>query len=404
MTAVGQVPTRAGEDSEHCAPGHGLGHDRGVRALPRHLVRLVAPEGRTTTWGVVAVAVAALGTAMALAGVALFAAHGHQPRSVSLWLMDVLSAVVYSGVALAMLPRTRHPAVWIIVLVALGCGFSAFATQLLLVEPRPYGETRQVLALVTFASWMPGTYATMTVLPWLVGLRRGRWVRAAAVGGVVLTAVCVVGLLTSPYPGNPMYVSWSPWADVVALLKNHPDRACVVLSGLGTVYLAQQWRRSRGTDLTGYGWLAIGQLLMTVAFVPVSWFVLGDIALNLAGIGLILAQAFLPVALLVVVLRQQLWGVDLAVSRVTVWGLLTLSVLTAYAVTAWLVGMLLPESEGVAGFVVVGLVVALGQPLRFWIQDRVDRLVYGAEADPVRLIGTLGRDSGDGAGPASTRW
>ena len=36
------------------------------------------------------------------------------------------------------------------------------------------------------------------------------------------------------------------------------------------------------------------------------------------------AQAFLPVALLVVILRQQLWGIDVTVNRATVWTLLTL--------------------------------------------------------------------------------
>ena len=68
-------------------------------------------------------------------------------------------------------------------------------------------------------------------------------------------------------------------------------------------------------------------------------------------------------ALLVVVLRQRLWGVDLAVSRVTVWALLTGTVVVGYAGLAWLGGRLVPESEKVAGLVAVGLVVALGQPL-----------------------------------------
>ena len=94
-------------------------------------------------------------------------------------------------------------------------------------------------------------------------------------------------------------------------------------------------------------------------------------------------------ALLVVVLRQRLWGVDLAVSRVTVWALLTGTVVVGYAGLAWLGGRLLPDSREATGLVAVGVVVALGQPLRWWIQGRVDHLVYGEGADPVRLLGAL---------------
>ena len=198
-------------------------------------------------------------------------------------------------------------------------------------------------------------------------------------------------VLSSPHPANPLGVTWPPWSDVIAAVGVWPDRACVVMSALGTAYLVRQWWSSRGTDDTGYGWLALGQLLMTLAFVPVNWFELGDLANDLSGAGITLAQAFLPLSLLVVVLRQQLWGIDVTVSRVTVWTLLTGAVLGGYAVLVWLVGTVVPGSRGIAGLVAVGAVVALGQPLRIWVQERVDRLVYGHRDDPVRLLAELGQ-------------
>lgn len=361
----------------------------------RSLWALIAPSGRLTRWGVVAAAVAGVATATALAAVIVFLAHDAPEPIARLWPIDLLCALVYGGVVLAMLPRSRHPAVWVIVLVALGGGLSALANQAFMTTPGPIGEGRQTLALLTIVTWLPGTYGTLAVLPWLLGRNRSRWVRAAVWVGVAMTSLALLVALTSPHPANPVAVSWAPWTQVLDVLGSWPDRACVVASALGTAYLARQWWSSRGSDDTGYGWLALGQLLMTLAFVPVNWFVLSEQANEVSGAGITLAQVFLPLSLLVVVLRQQLWGIDVTVSRVTVWSMLTGVVLGGYAVLVWLAGMLVPGSRGVAGLVAVGAVVALGQPLRFWIQERVDRLIYGHRADPVRLLTVLGTDLTD---------
>ncbi len=377
--------------------------DRPDTPPPTGLRGVVAPGGVLTAWGVIAVAVC--GTSWALAGAALvlYAVHGNEPVGVSQWLMDVLSAVVYGAATLLMLPRTRHPVVWIILLVAIGCGLSGLVTQLLVVDPQPPSVDRMGLMLFGYASWMPGTYASLGVLPWLV--RRGEtavtraWMRAAAALGAAGAAGATAVALTSEYrgsPGNPFFVSWAPWRRGVEVLGLWPDRVCLALSAVGVVHLARVWWRRRGTDRTGYGWLAVGQGFLTAAFVPVLFVRLEDWVFELSGVSLILAQAFLPVALLVVVLRQHLWGVDLVLSRVTVWALLTVAVLSGYAALAWLVGQVVPRSEGLAGFVAVGLVVALGQPLRHWLQARVDRLVYGDGIDPGHLLDSLGRDLGDG--------
>ena len=106
-------------------------------------------------------------------------------------------------------------------------------------------------------------------------------------------------------------------------------------------------------------------------------------------------------ALLVVVLRQRLWGIDLAVSRVTVWSLLTGPWSSGTPGRPVAGAQLLPVSQQVAGLVAAGLVVALGQPLRWWIQGRVDALVYGHGADPVRLLGAL---SAPTRVPTQGRW
>lgn len=346
-------------------------------------------------WRVVAVAVSTLSWGTAAAAVVLLVVHGTTPPDgVSFWLMDVVSAFLYGGAALLMLPRSRHPVAWIMVLVGLGCGVSALFTQLRLVHPTGLAGLDPVaLFLLGFAAWMPGTYATLAVMPWLVAPGRERALRPMVVLGAIATGVSVVAVFTASYEGkNRFAITWGRWQDALDLLARWPDRLCVALAALGTLRFALLWRRHRGTPTTGFGWLAAGQLLMVLAFVPGIVVRIDALPLEAAGVALLLAQAFLPVALLVVVLRQQLWGVDLAVSRVTVWTLMTSGVLVGYGLLVWLSGEVLPDSRGPAGFLAAGLAVAVGQPLRFWIQEQVDRLVYGPAADPARLLGTLGDD------------
>ena len=72
-------------------------------------------------------------------------------------------------------------------------------------------------------------------------------------------------------------------------------------------------------------------------------------------------------------------------------GLLTALLVGAYLALVWAFGQLLPWDERTSGLVAAA-VLALGvQPLRSWMQVRVDRLVYGADA------GTLLARFGDSA-------
>src|SRR6185436_7899940 len=98
------------------------------------------------------------------------------------------------------------------------------------------------------------------------------------------------------------------------------------------------------------------------------------------------AQAFLPVALLVVILRQQLWGIDVTVNRATVWTLLTLGTVTTYVVVVAVTTRVLPLGPSGSGVVAAAVIALAFQPFRGWVQVRVDRLVYGASADSRQLL------------------
>ena len=358
-------------------------------------------------WRAVAYAVAAVSVSAAAAAVSMVAVGGTPPAELAYWLMDLLSAVVYAAAVVVMLPRSRHVVAWILVMVAVGCGLSALSTSYVLLATDL--ELPGVAAAVVLGSWIwiPGTYSSMAVMPWLVlPGPRGPLTRLVVAVAWVAIAVAVLRLATYPYPGfdNPTAVDAELWKGLLQHVRLRADRLVTVLGLAGAAWLAWHRLRARGDEGRGLGWLSLGVLFLVAAFIPVV-FVRTDAAhaelvYELSGVSLIVAQAFLPVALLVVVLRQRLWGIDLAVSRVTVWSLLTGAVVVGYAGAAWLAAQLLPVSEQVAGLVAAGLVVALGQPLRWWIQGRVDALVYGHGTDPVRLLGALQRsDPEAGTGP-----
>lgn len=348
-------------------------------------------------WRAVALAVAVLSSGCALASVVLQVVHGLVPDPVTYWVVDVVCAVLYGGATVLMLPRTRHPASWIMALVAVGCGVTALATQYARLEvAHPGVPDGDVLWFGSLPLWVLGTYGTVAVLPWLVSAGSpGRVSRVLA--GVGATAVLLAALASATLASvgprtNPFAVPWGPWQDLVVRTFSWPDRACVVIGGLGLLRLAALWWRSRSTDERGYGWLVVGQLLLVLALVLVTFVPMtpGDLLLQVGGGSLLAAQVFLPVALLVVVLGQRLWGIDAAVSRLAVWLLLTGAVVASYVVAAWLALALLPVGDRAAGLVAALLLALVLHPLRVVLQRRVEGMVYGAHSDPASLLSRLG--------------
>jgi len=93
--------------------------------------------------------------------------------------------------------------------------------------------------------------------------------------------------------------------------------------------------------------------------------------------------------------RRPTWNLDLAVSRATVGALLTLFVIAAYVVLVWLGGQVLPVGREDAGLLAVALLALAGMPVRGWLQQRVERLVYGS-ASAGELLERLGAETGAG--------
>jgi two-component system NarL family sensor kinase len=312
----------------------------------------------------------------------------------------VTNAVIGLSLALAGWPiarqRPENPVGWW--LLAGGCLWGATSTGFV------------VLASVSAAGWSvtPGwrTFATVTNGSWTWGVAlcipmalllfpdgrlpgtRWRWVVAlVAASSVLLTMTAVLdpqGGMNHD-AGVPGYPAW-PGAAGYAWL-----------GGLAGVLLPASYlalpvalvvRYRRGTDLARRQllWPVLAVLGLTVCFALAP--LLGDDAFVAVGV---LPLILVPASVAIAVLRHQLLDIRLVVSRSILYLVLTAAVAAVYIGLVGLLDRTVRGDVPVGSSLVAASVVAVGfNPARLWLQQRVDRTLYGLRNDPVRALATVG--------------
>jgi signal transduction histidine kinase len=318
------------------------------------------------------------GTAAVLHVAAAPAPGGMTAGDLLFTAVDVAVAAVYGTVGAVILSRRRHVVGWLVAGTGLAGGVSAVGGAWgTFAASRPGVPALDWLTATFGWIWVPGTVALFCVVPWLA---RDRRLGPVARGGVALGTTAAL-LLTGTRLLTPM-------SDA------RPAIALVVVTGLGTAG-ATWWRFRRGpaAERRGLGLLAAATGIMALSFVPLLLADPGPAAFLAVPVSHLVCQALFPAALLVTVLRNRLWGLDLAVSRGTVAALLTLVLAGVYALVAAGVSALAGTSgpgPGAQVAAAVGVVLLL-QPVRGWLRTRVRHLVYGDGDDPGRAALRLGR-------------
>lgn len=325
------------------------------------------------------------------------------------FVVDLADALVYAPVAFLLLTRSRSAVAWLVALTAVGGALAALGFQWsLYVGEQPELPQLRVLSSMQNWAWMPGTLSLVMVVPWLVRDdrldRRARWSIGAGIGVI---AWFLLSRLTDPWPwydGEPIApfpIRNDAWATYIERVFTWQIVVLVALGLWTTLDVVRRWR-TRGPDARrGLGWLAIGSLLVTVSFVPLALPMSVAERLPVAATPLmhLASQLFYPAAILVVVLGQRLWGVDVAVSRAVSWGLLTALLTVAYVTTVSVLSLLWPNDSPVQQVVATAFVAAGFQPVKVWVQGRVDRLVHGDAAEPMNVVRRLGRRVGSSESP-----
>jgi signal transduction histidine kinase len=370
------------------------------------------PDERPEGDGHPAVALAVLVTSLGLAVVGLVITVVVGPDwNINQWFfaVDTVDAIVYGAVAWLMLSRLRHPVSWILAVTAVGGGLAAVGAQwTLLVVENPDVPERELLQLMQGVAWVPGTLALIVVVPWLLRDEPLDPIsRLVVAAGVALIGWTVLTRLTDPFavdgdPLSPLAIRNESWEDFVVRSAAWQNGLLVLL---GLVAAADVWRRrSRLADPAArraMTWLAASVVVLSVAFLPLALpdDVAAELPLALTPLLHLVSQALYPAAILGVVLRRQLWGLDLAVRRTLTWWLLTAGLVVAYIVVVAALGALVPgDDDGFSRVLATALVAAVFQPAHAWVQRGVDALVHGEARRSTAVVRRMGRSLGEAGG------
>ena len=119
-------------------------------------------------------------------------------------------------------------------------------------------------------------------------------------------------------------------------------------------------------------------------------------------LGWFLALNIVPVSLTIAVMRYRLWDIDVLISRTLVYGVLTAVTVGLYAlVVGGMATVFQTQANWLVAFLATGLVAVLFQPLRDWLQVRVNRLLYGHRDEPLEVLAQLGQRLEDSLTPES---
>ncbi|GIF83526.1 hypothetical protein Cba03nite_48750 [Catellatospora bangladeshensis] len=324
-------------------------------------------------------------------------------------LVDLADGLVYGAVAWLILGRRTGLVGWIVAAAAVGGAVAALGTQWAALADRHPGLWAP--ALLTGAhgwAWVPGLYGLLVLLPWLLptgAARRrpwtaGRVLRAGvlAAGACCVTAATAVAM-TAPAPYGIVPLSGPRLHWIRAEVLGPVSQWLVPLGFAATTGVLVRRRVTDRPRRHGLGWLAVGSALLTLAF-GLSYLpqpLAERLPAQAPALLMLASQLFFPAAVLVVVLRQQLWGIEVAVRRTLVWLLMTAAVIAAYTGGVLLLDHLLPAGSYAPKVLVTAALAAAFQPVRQWVQRRVDRLVHGEAHEPLmrqvaRRLGSAGPD------------
>jgi signal transduction histidine kinase len=190
-----------------------------------------------------------------------------------------------------------------------------------------------------------------------------------------------------------------------AMSDSSPLGGLVLLVFMAIAVFAQIYRYRRGASHTQrqqIKWVVFGCVFSSVIFI------VGDIVPSLLfpsfiqdssapfarlfGSAILLGTTTLiPLSIGFAILRYRLWDIDLIINRTLVYGLLTFLVVGIYVLIVGGLGTVLQVQGNLAlSLVATGLIAVLFQPLRLWLQRRINRLLYGQRDEPYAVLSRLG--------------
>jgi signal transduction histidine kinase len=253
-------------------------------------------------------------------------------------------------------------------------GFISFLRNVLFTPLVMYPASCLVFLLIPDGRFAP---------PW------GRWVAAAA-------------LATAPVMATISFYAWiNRFAVPAQVLAVDSLMAVTVMAGVVYTQYHRYRHVASSQQRQQIKWVIFGVslmlLIMAVSAIPYFWSLSQPedapypIWAAISTAFYFLAFAILPISLTIAVLRHQLYEIDVIINRTLVYGALSAIVIALYVVAVGTVGILFQvENNLLVSLVVTGLVAVLFQPLRKWLQAKVNRLMFGDRDSPAVVLARLG--------------
>lgn len=322
--------------------------------------------------------------------------------------IGVVVALIYGALSAVLIARRPHPVAVLFAVHAVGSGIAAFGVQwgLLGVE-YPGLPLWGLLAHAAGWGYIPGTVAT-TIVPVLLLRRRplGRGALVTVVAGLALAVLAFLPALVNQAPivpgtdgpVNPLAIASPAVQQSLPYVYGLAAVTAVLLSAGVAVWVVREWRMSSSGRRARVGWLAVGHGFLTLSYAALVLPADESVPALVWDFGMIapvIGQIFYPSAALVLVLGTRLRGIDLAVSRVLLWTILTVTAVTSYLIVGELLAASFPLDPVAVGILAAALVAVALQPARRWIAGGIDRLIYGPDGDPAQLLQRLGERVGE---------
>lgn len=218
----------------------------------------------------------------------------------------------------------------------------------------------------------------------LLWMERRRWLLPLI---YLLPYLLMAGFITAVHPGSANTLDWiGRWT------VGEGVHAAIFL-GLTLLIVVWQYRRSRnGVTRRQMRWVVWAALLsggggLLFYILPG---VVGGVAVDPNVAGLIVLP--FPLAIAIAILRHNLFDIDRLINRTLVYGSLTAVIIGLYILIVGSLSVLF-QARGnlLISLLATAVVAVLFQPLRDWLQQRVNRLTYGDRDQPFDVLARLGQ-------------
>jgi len=139
---------------------------------------------------------------------------------------------------------------------------------------------------------------------------------------------------------------------------------------------------------------ALGLMLLSIIFSSIAWLIWtgNTLMIQLSDLMTYLALLGIAIATSIAILRYRLYDIDLVINRTLVYTALTASVALIYILIVGGLGTFFQAQDNlIIALLATGMVAVVFQPLREWLQRRVNKLVYGEGDDPIEALSRLGK-------------